>query len=111
VALERPGQGEARHRIGIMKREISMRKLLIVGVAALSLGGCQTVAENRAASGALIGGATGAVIGGVAGRSAGAAIAGGAIGAVAGGMIGAATAPQEPCYVRTRSGRLRRVAC
>ena len=88
-----------------------MRKLLIVGVAALSLAGCQTVAEQRAGQGALIGGATGAVIGGVAGRSAGAALAGGAIGAVAGGMIGHATAPSEPCYVRTRSGRLRRVAC
>jgi hypothetical protein len=88
-----------------------MRKLLIVGAAALSLGGCQTVAQDRAAGGALIGGATGAVIGGLAGRSAGAAIAGGAIGAVAGGIIGHATTPSEPCYVRTRSGRLRRVSC
>ena len=88
-----------------------MRKMLIVGLAALSLAGCQSVAERRAASGAVIGGATGAVIGGVAGRSAGAALAGGAIGAVAGGIIGHATSPSEPCYIRTRSGRLRRVAC
>lgn len=88
-----------------------MRRLLIIGAAALALGGCQTVAQDRALTGAVIGGATGAAIGGIAGRSAGAAVAGGAIGAVGGAMIGAATAPHEPCYVRTRSGRLRRVAC
>lgn len=88
-----------------------MRKLLIIGVAALALGGCQTVQEERALTGALIGGAAGAAIGGAAGRSAGAAVAGGVIGATAGGIIGAATAPRGPCYVRTSSGRLRQVAC
>jgi uncharacterized protein YcfJ len=89
-----------------------MRKLLIVTTAALALGGCQTVQEDRALGGALIGGAAGAVIGGVAGGTGGSALAGGAVGAVAGGLIGAATAPRGgPCYVRTASGRLRRVAC
>ncbi len=88
-----------------------MQKLLFVGIAALALAGCQTVQERNAATGALIGGTTGAVIGGVAGGSAGAAVAGGVIGAAAGGLIGAATAPAEPCYVRTRSGKLRRVSC
>ena len=89
-----------------------MRRLLIVSlsavVLAVGLAGCQT-ARDRTVGGALIGGTTGAVIGGVASRSAGGAVAGGLIGAVAGGLIGAATA--EPCYVRTRSGRLRRVRC
>lgn len=88
-----------------------MRKLIIVGLAALSLAGCQTVAERRAGQGALLGGATGAVVGGLAGGSVGAAVAGGAIGAAAGGIIGHATAPREGCYVRTRSGRLRAVPC
>jgi hypothetical protein len=89
---------------------MTMRKMLIVGAAALTLGGCQTVAQDRALTGAAIGGVTGAAIGGIAGRSAGAAVAGGAIGAVAGGIIGHATTPRD-CYVRTRSGRVRRVAC
>ena len=90
-----------------------MRKILIaaVGVAALGLGGCQTVAQDRALGGALIGGAAGTAIGAVSSGTVGGALAGGAIGAVAGGVIGAATAPREPCYVRTRSGALRRVAC
>jgi hypothetical protein len=88
-----------------------MRRILLVGLAALALAGCQTVQERNAGTGALIGGATGAVIGGVAGHSVGAALAGGVIGAAAGGLIGAATAPPEPCYIRTRSGKLRRVSC
>lgn len=93
-----------------MRVEDSMR-ILILAVAAVVLAGCQTMQQRNAATGALIGGATGAVIGGVAGHSAGAALAGGLIGAAAGGIIGAATTPPGPCYVRTRSGRLRRVAC
>lgn len=88
-----------------------MRTFLVVATAALALAGCQTVQQRNAGTGALLGGATGAVIGGVAGGSAGAAVAGGLLGAAAGGLIGAATAPAEPCYVRTRSGRLRRVSC
>lgn len=88
-----------------------MRKLLTIGAAALALAGCQTVQEERALHGAVLGGVAGAAIGGVAGRSAGSAVAGGVIGAAAGGLIGAATAPREPCYVRTSSGQLRRVSC
>jgi hypothetical protein len=86
-------------------------RILILAIAATILAGCQTMQQRNAATGALIGGATGAVIGGVAGHSAGAAVAGGLIGAAAGGIIGAATTPPEPCYIRTRSGKLRRVAC
>ncbi len=88
-----------------------MRTLMLVAAAGLLLSGCQTMQERNAATGALIGGTTGAVIGGVAGRSVGGAVAGGVIGAAAGGLLGAATTPPEPCYVRTRSGNLRRVAC
>jgi hypothetical protein len=88
-----------------------MRKVLIIAVAGLALSGCQTVQQDRALTGAVIGGATGAVIGGVAGGSGGAVLAGGAIGAAAGGVIGAMTVRNGKCYVRTSSGRLRRVAC
>ena len=88
-----------------------MRKILIIGAAALALGGCQTVQEERALTGALVGGVAGAAIGGVAGKSAGAAVAGGLVGAAAGGIIGAATAPRGPCYVRTSSGKPRQVPC
>ncbi len=88
-----------------------MHKMLMVTVAALALAGCQTVQQDRTLTGAALGGAAGAVIGGVAGGSTGSAVAGGVIGAAAGGLIGAATTPRGPCYVRTASGRLRRVAC
>jgi hypothetical protein len=88
-----------------------MRNLLLVALSALVLAGCQTMQQRNAGTGALLGGATGAVIGGVAGGSAGSALAGGVIGAAAGGLLGAAVTPPEPCYIRTRSGRLRRVSC
>ena len=88
-----------------------MRKLFIIGAAALALGGCQTVQQERALTGAVIGGATGAVVGGLASGSSRGAVAGGVIGAAAGGIIGAATTPRGPCYVRTASGKLRQVAC
>jgi hypothetical protein len=90
-----------------------MHKMLVVSAAALALGlgGCGSTRNDRVATGALVGGTTGAVIGGVASRNVGGAVVGGAIGAVTGGLIGAATSPRDPCYVRTRSGRLRRVAC
>ncbi len=86
-----------------------MRKLIIIAAAALTLAGCQTARQDRALNGAVIGGVAGTVIGAAAGRSVGGAVAGGLIGAGAGALIGSATA--EPCYVRTRSGRTRRVSC
>ena len=87
-----------------------MRKLILIAAAALTLAGCQTARQDRALQGAVIGGVAGTAIGAVAGRSVGGAVAGGLIGAGAGALIGSATAA-EPCYVRTRSGRTRRVAC
>ena len=83
---------------------------MIVVAAALALSGCQTVQQDRALGGAVIGGVAGTAIGAAAGRSVGGAVAGGLIGATAGGLIGAATTP-GPCYARTRSGRLVRVRC
>jgi hypothetical protein len=88
-----------------------MKKILIAGAAALTLAGCQTVAQERALTGAAIGGLAGTAIGAAATGTGGGALAGAAIGAGTGALIGAATTPRGPCYVRGRGGRLYRVAC
>jgi hypothetical protein len=102
-----------------------LRILVVVALAGL-LGGCaaRTHQEANAQRGAVVGGATGAAVGGLAGGSLGSALAGGLLGAAAGGLIGAASTPPPPpppgavpyppdegCYVRTRSGRMRPVPC
>ena len=87
-----------------------MRTFFVIAGMALALAGCQTYQEQRAARGALLGGATGAVIGGLAGGSAGAAVACGAIGAASGAIIGAATTPRY-CNAQTASGYWVRVRC
>jgi hypothetical protein len=87
-----------------------MRKLFVVTLLATALAGCQTAREDRALGGALIGGGTGALVGGLAGRSVGGAVAGGVIGAAAGAILADATRPGY-CYIRTSSGRRKRVAC
>jgi surface antigen len=82
-----------------------MKKLICASVIALTVAACNTPGE-RAAGGALIGGATGAAIGGLATGRAGGAVAGGLIGAAGGAIIGAATA-REQCpygYYRDRRG-------
>ncbi len=72
-----------------------MKKLVLISVAfaaALPLAACNTPGE-RAAGGALLGGAAGAAIGAAAtGRGSGA-LAGAAIGAASGAVVGAATTP------------------
>jgi len=76
-----------------------MKKMISVAIVALtagSLGGCYSPGE-RAAGGALIGGAAGAAIGGLATGRVGGAVAGGIIGAAGGAIIGGATAPQPVC--------------
>lgn len=75
-----------------------MKKTILVAVAlasAVSLAGCQTP-DDRAAGGAVIGGATGAAIGAAATGRPGGALAGGLIGAATGAVVGASTAP-PPC--------------
>jgi osmotically inducible lipoprotein OsmB len=75
-----------------------MRKIITVAALALSLGACATEQENRAVTGAALGGATGAVVGGLATGRAGGALAGAAIGAAGGAVVGAATTPRRDCY-------------
>ncbi len=74
-----------------------MKKFLAVTAMVLTLGSlaaCNTPGE-RAAGGALIGGAAGAVIGGLATGRVGGAVVGGVIGAAGGAIVGSATAPPE----------------
>lgn len=87
-----------------------MRRIVLLGVVALTLAGCQTARKDRILGSSLIGGGTGALIGGLAGGSAGAAIAGGLVGAAVGAIIADATRPGR-CYYHTRSGRRRYVRC
>jgi hypothetical protein len=75
-----------------------MRKVLIPTclAAAVALGGCGYTPEQRAGSGAAIGGATGAALGAATGGGVGAALAGGVLGAATGAVIGANTRPAPP---------------
>lgn len=75
-----------------------MRKLVIVGAAALMLGAC-SAREERAVAGGAIGAGAGALIGGLATGTAGGALAGAAIGGVGGAIIGAETTPRRRCWV------------
>ena len=76
-----------------------MRKLsaaiVILGVA-VQLAGCGYTPEQRATSGAALGGATGAAIGAAAGGGVGGTLAGGVLGAATGAILGANTAPPPP---------------
>jgi len=81
-----------------------MRKILIVIGATLALAGCQTVEQDRALTGAAIGGVAGTAVGAVAGGSVGSAVAGGVIGAAGGAIIGSATTPRR-CYWTDSYGR------
>lgn len=72
---------------------VSLKIFATLGVAA-SLAGCYTPGE-RAAGGAVLGGASGALIGAaVSGGRAGPTVAGAALGAAGGAIVGAASAPQ-----------------
>lgn len=77
-----------------------MKKIFVLAAmlaSAASLAGCNTPGE-RAAGGALLGGAGGAAIGAAAsGGRAGGTLAGAAIGAATGAVVGAATAPPQQC--------------
>lgn len=71
-----------------------MRKMILLAGAvasSLSLAACGTTEGDRAAGGALLGGATGAAIGGLATGRASGALAGAAVGAAGGAIVGAAT--------------------
>lgn len=83
---------------------------LIASALAVLAVGC-TPQEERATTGALIGGGLGTAVGAIASNGdVGGAVLGGAIGAASGAMIGAATAPRE-CYAQDAWGRTYAVSC
>ncbi|HVB90153.1 MAG TPA: glycine zipper domain-containing protein [Beijerinckiaceae bacterium] len=71
--------------------------LAAVVASSLSLAGCGSTEGNRAAGGAVLGGAAGAAIGGLATGRASGALAGAAVGAASGAIVGAATTPRRRC--------------
>lgn len=76
-----------------------MRKFIILSSLALALSACNSQRQqDRALTGAALGGAAGALVGGATTGTVGGAVAGGAIGAVGGAMVGAATTPRRSCY-------------
>ena len=84
--------------------------ILTAGACALLIAGC-TPQEQRAGTGALVGGGLGAAVGAIATNGdAGGALVGGAIGAASGALVGGATAPRE-CYAQDAWGRNVVVPC
>jgi hypothetical protein len=70
--------------------------LTLLIISSIALAGCGYTPEQRAVSGAALGGATGAAIGAATHGGVGAALAGGALGAATGAVVGANTAPPPP---------------
>jgi hypothetical protein len=75
---------------------MKMRGGLLIAMLGVVLTGCGYTPEQRATSGAAIGGATGLALGAAAGGSPGAALAGGVLGAATGAIVGANTRPPPP---------------
>lgn len=81
-----------------------MKKILVVGIALLSLFAIS--ACTRTQQSAAVGAGAGAVIGGVTtGTIQGAAV-GAAVGGVAGAVVGQVAGEPERCYYRAQDGRL-----
>lgn len=75
---------------------MNIRGGFLIATTAALLAGCGYTPEQRATSGAAIGGATGLALGAAAGGSPGAALAGGVLGAATGAIVGANTQPPPP---------------
>lgn len=100
-----------------MFARLSLAAALLAGGFALAMPAAQ--AQNRATTGAIVGGATGAIVGGAVTGSAGGAVAGGVVGGVTGAAIGNSRDRRARsghfwrngrCYYRDRNGRILRSA-
>ncbi|SHM19099.1 glycine zipper domain-containing protein [Roseibium suaedae] len=88
-----------------------MKKLLLIGAAALFLAGCQSDSQrDRALVGGGLGAATGAAIGAATGNGVGGALVGAAIGGAGGAIVGSATTPKN-CTAYDQYGRPYAVSC
>ncbi len=95
-----------------------MKRIFIIAAAALTLGlaGCETSEQQqRAGTGALIGGAGGALVGQAIGGNTRSTIIGAAAGSLLGAAVGTATTPtrngQEMCRYRANNGRIYTAPC
>lgn len=94
-----------------------LTKTTAIAVALLTAGlaGCASEQEQRAGTGALIGGASGALIGQALGHDTASTVVGAAGGAILGAAIGQATTPQrrydQLCRYRDRYGRIYTAPC
>lgn len=97
---------------------MNMKKMAAVAAMVLSVAvaGCaQTEGQQRATTGALVGGAGGALVGQAIGRDTKSTVIGAASGALLGAVVGSATTPQRPgeemCRYRARDGRIFTARC
>ncbi len=95
-----------------------MRVKMVAAMAAVVLGvalaGCaQTEGQQRATTGALVGGAGGALVGQAIGRDTRSTVIGAASGALLGAVVGSATTPrgEEMCRYRASDGRIFTAPC
>ncbi|UDL89498.1 glycine zipper 2TM domain-containing protein [Mesorhizobium sp. PAMC28654] len=98
----------------IMKKTIVA---VLMTVATVALAGCETQSESqqRATTGALIGGAGGALVGQALGGNTASTVVGAAGGALLGAVIGQSTTPQpsgqQLCRYQNRSGQIYTAPC
>ena len=90
--------------------------LAVLMTAALAGGETQTEGQQRATTGALLGGAGGALVGQATGGNTKSTVIGAATGALLGAVVGSATTPQEPrggqlCRYQDRYGRIYTAPC
>ncbi|TPK72087.1 glycine zipper 2TM domain-containing protein [Mesorhizobium sp. B2-3-3] len=93
-------------------------KAIAAVLLAAAVAGCQsqTEGQQRATTGALLGGAGGALVGQAIGGNTKSTVIGAASGALLGAVVGSATTPQEPrgqqlCRYQDRYGRIYTAPC
>lgn len=95
----------------MIAKKMAVAAAMMISVA---LAGCaQTEGQQRATTGALVGGAGGALVGQAIGGNTQSTVIGAASGALLGAVVGSATTPrgQEMCRYRARDGRIFHAPC
>ncbi|RUV27253.1 MAG: glycine zipper 2TM domain-containing protein [Mesorhizobium sp.] len=95
---------------------MTMYKSIAALLVTAALAGCaQTEGQQRATTGALVGGAGGALVGQALGRDTKSTVVGAASGALLGAVVGSATTPQrrgeQLCRYQDRYGRIYTAPC
>ncbi|BCH15841.1 MULTISPECIES: YMGG-like glycine zipper-containing protein [unclassified Mesorhizobium] len=95
---------------------MTMYKAIAALLVTAALAGCaQTEGQQRATTGALVGGAGGALVGQAIGRDTKSTVIGAASGALLGAVVGSATTPQrrgeQLCRYQDRYGRIYTAPC